>query len=131
MAHQTLRIHRFADTWLPFFYVFNAFYALQALPLLQVFYDSLFFDSFPSFHCFQCLPCAIGLHGFPCFQCFPLMAFPGSVAWARLTAFPEVRFMRCVVHGSNLHRMRVPAELSDKPTPTESEYDRALAPAEF
>ena len=34
----------------------------------------------------------------------------------RLTAFPELRFMRRAVHGSSLNAMRVPAQLSEKPS---------------
>ena len=105
MAHQTLRIHRFADTWLSKPYKYD------------------WFPCFSCFICFPCFPCFLSFYGFQCFsnfQCvhysgFPLTAFPGSMAGARLTAFPEVRFMRCALHGSNLNRMRVPAELSEKP----------------
>ena len=105
------------------------------------------FSMFPRFPgCLRFTGCP-ALSGFPCFPSFPsfpFTAFPGSVAGARLTAFPEVRFMRCAVHGSNLNTMRVPAQLSEKPsyqrwtrlqpmveTLTKSEYDRALAPSEF
>ena len=114
------------------------------------------YNCFPNVHCFQHFSTFSRLSSFYRFSCFsrfskflrfptfPLTAFPGSVAGARLTAFPEVRFMRCAVHGSNLNTMKTPAQLSKKPsyqrwtrlqpmleTLIKSLYDRALAPADF
>ena len=148
IVHQTIQIHEFEYPWLTQHYISKALRHMARQTLqIQLFSMCLLFSNvfrFSIFPGFQCFPCLSVFQCFPCFQCFPLMAFPRSVAGARLTAFPEVRFMRCAVHGSNLNTMRVPAQLSEKPsyqrwtrlqpmleTLTKSEYDRALAPSEF
>ena len=92
-AHQTLPIYMFSSRSL--FYILYMFCRFS---------QNSWFSLFSGFLCF------------PCFPCFPLTAFPGAVAGSRLTAFPEVRFMRCAVHGSNLNTMRAPAQLSEKPS---------------
>ena len=95
------------DTWLTKPYKYICFQCLHCFPTFPVFQGCHRFTGFPGFSCFPCFA------GFPS---FPLTAFPGSVAGARLTAFPEVRFMRCAVHGSNLNSMRVPAQLPENPS---------------
>ena len=88
MAHPTLHIQRFATHGSPnrtntivfnVFTVFLMFHVFHVVSVLQVFLAFLVFF-------------------FPSFQSFPLTAFLASVAGARSTAFPEVRFMRCAVH---------------------------------
>ena len=97
------------DTWLtkPYkyncFWMFALFFQFSKFSMFSMF--SMFFQCF-----FLCFP------GFQAFPCFPFTAYLGSVAGARLTACPEMRFMRCAVHGSNLRTMRVTAQLSKKPS---------------
>ena len=98
------------DTWLTKHTNTIVFHVLL---FSHVFRFSKFSKFFPGSPCFPCFPV---FFCFPCFPCVPLTAFTGSVAGARLTAFPEMRFMRCAVHGSNLITMRVPAQLSEKPS---------------
>ena len=89
MGHPTLHIQRFATDGSPNrtntidFTVFIVFQDCQRFP------DCLSFTGFRVLFVFQ---------WFRSFQIFPLTAFPGSVAGARLTAFPwsEVYW----VHGS-------------------------------
>ena len=85
------------DTWLTKPYKYHVF------KVLNVFVFFLVYIVFQNVQCFPCCPGTIGFRGFPC---FPLTPFPGSVAGARLAAFPEVRFMRCAVHGSSLNTMK-------------------------
>ena len=66
---------------------FQGVYFLKKFSMFLNF--SMFLFGLQSFPDFQCLPCCPG---------FAFTAFPGSVAGPRVTAFPEVRFMRCAVH---------------------------------
>ena len=82
MARQTLRIQRFADTWLTKPYKYNIFNVSECFPCFPCFPCFTFFQVSKFFQVlkgFTCFPCVIGFAGFYGFHNFHVFLFSRPV----------------------------------------------------